>query len=129
MLFHVWKELVTWQFLEPIDPDSLTLVLDFLLLFGVNVRRQVFEAACLMKVLSKPELENHIILNELVLIMENFGVPDNLDFLDVNETNDDEEAVNGCASVNVEDNKSEDENDSGCKDSREGIFILLDSIS
>ena len=32
-----------------------------------------------MKVLAKPELDNHIILNELVLIMENFGVHDNLD--------------------------------------------------
>lgn len=34
------------------------------------------EAACLMRVLAKPELDNAIILNELVLIMENFGVPD-----------------------------------------------------
>ena len=33
----------------------------------------------MMKVLAKPELDNHIILNELVLIMENFGVHDNLD--------------------------------------------------
>jgi hypothetical protein len=33
------------------------------------------EAACLMKVLAKPELENAIILNEFVLIMENFGIP------------------------------------------------------
>ena len=33
------------------------------------------EAACLMKVLSKPELDNSIILNEFVLIMENFGIP------------------------------------------------------
>ena len=33
------------------------------------------EAACLMKVLAKPELENSVILNEFVLIMENFGVP------------------------------------------------------
>ena len=33
------------------------------------------EAACLMKVLAKPELENSIILNEFVLIMENFGIP------------------------------------------------------
>ena len=40
---------------------------------------QEVEAACLMKVLAKPELDNHIILNELVLIMENFGVHDNLD--------------------------------------------------
>lgn len=29
-----------------------------------------------MRVLAKPELENAIILNELVLIMENFGVAD-----------------------------------------------------
>ena len=33
------------------------------------------EAACLMRVLAKPELENMIILNEFALIMENFGVP------------------------------------------------------
>jgi hypothetical protein len=33
------------------------------------------EAACLMKVLAKPELDNAIILNEFVLIMENFGIP------------------------------------------------------
>lgn len=35
------------------------------------------EAACLLRVLTKPELESAIILNELVLIMENFGVIDN----------------------------------------------------
>ena len=28
-----------------------------------------------MKVLAKPELENSVILNEFVLIMENFGIP------------------------------------------------------
>lgn len=33
------------------------------------------EAACLMKVLAKPELDNSVILNEFVLIMENFGIP------------------------------------------------------
>ena len=33
------------------------------------------EIACLMKVLAKPELDGAIILNEFVLIMENFGVP------------------------------------------------------
>lgn len=33
------------------------------------------EAACLMRVLAKPELGNAIILNEFALIMENFGVP------------------------------------------------------
>lgn len=33
------------------------------------------EIACMMRVLSKPELGNAIILNEFALIMENFGVP------------------------------------------------------
>lgn len=33
------------------------------------------EAACLMRVLAKPELDNSVILNEFALIMENFGVP------------------------------------------------------
>jgi hypothetical protein len=33
------------------------------------------EAACLMKVLAKPELDNSVILNEFILIMENFGIP------------------------------------------------------
>jgi hypothetical protein len=33
------------------------------------------EAACLMKVLAKPELDNVVILNEFILIMENFGIP------------------------------------------------------
>lgn len=28
-----------------------------------------------MKVLAKPELDNAVILNEFVLIMENFGIP------------------------------------------------------
>lgn len=37
------------------------------------------EAACLLRVLTKPELESAIILNELILIMENFGVIDNYD--------------------------------------------------
>jgi len=33
------------------------------------------EITCLMKVLAKPELDEAVILNEFVLIMENFGVP------------------------------------------------------
>ncbi len=28
-----------------------------------------------MKVLAKPELDNVVILNEFILIMENFGIP------------------------------------------------------
>jgi hypothetical protein len=45
------------------------------------------EAACLLRVLTKAELENAIILNELILIMENFGVIDNYDE-DEEEEND-----------------------------------------
>ena len=37
---------------------------------------QEFEVACLMRVLAKPELDSAIILNEFIMIMENFGVPD-----------------------------------------------------
>lgn len=37
---------------------------------------QDFEIACLMRVLAKPELDNAVILNEFVMIMENFGVND-----------------------------------------------------
>ena len=49
---------------------------------------QEVEAACLMKVLAKPELENHIILNELALIMENFGVQDNHDQIEGEDDDD-----------------------------------------
>ena len=33
------------------------------------------EVACLMRVLSKPELDHAILLNELILVLENFGIP------------------------------------------------------
>ena len=46
---------------------------------------QEFEVACLMRVLAKPELDNAVILNEFVMIMENFGVMDHMD----DEDNDD----------------------------------------
>ena len=32
------------------------------------------EVACLMRVLTKPNLENAILLKELMIIMENFGI-------------------------------------------------------
>jgi len=51
------------------------------------------EAACLLRVLAKPELENAIILNELVMIMENFGVMD--EFEDEDELDDYERSSDG----------------------------------
>jgi hypothetical protein len=32
------------------------------------------EIACLMRVLSKPEIEHCIVISELVLVLENFGI-------------------------------------------------------
>lgn len=49
------------------------------------------EAACLLRVLTKPELDNAIILNELVLIMENFGVVDTFEDDDEDDYEPDEE--------------------------------------
>ena len=37
------------------------------------------EVACLMRVLTKPNLENAILLKELIVIMENFGIYDDED--------------------------------------------------
>jgi len=34
------------------------------------------EVACLMRVLTKPNLDNAILLKELQIIMENFGISD-----------------------------------------------------
>lgn len=32
------------------------------------------DVACLMRILTKPDLENAIMLSELIIIMENFGI-------------------------------------------------------
>ena len=40
---------------------------------GINDLEEV-EVACLMRVLTKPDLENAILLKELIVIMENFGI-------------------------------------------------------
>jgi len=55
------------------------------------------EAACLLRVLAKPELDNAIILNEFIMIMENFGVMDAYE-----DDDDDDDYI-----------KSEDETDGG----------------
>ena len=55
------------------------------------------EAACLLRVLAKPELDNAIILNEFIMIMENFGVIDNYEEDDDDDDyirSDDETATN-----------------------------------
>lgn len=64
------------------------------------------EAACLLRVLAKPELENAIILNEFIMIMENFGVMDNYE-----EDDDEDDYI-----------KSEDETENGGEESKSNIL-------
>lgn len=42
---------------------------------GITELEEV-EVACLMRVLTKADLENAILLRELIVIMENFGILD-----------------------------------------------------
>ena len=70
------------------------------------------EAACLMRVLSKPELDNAIILNELVLIMENFGVMDQMDEDDADDyIPDTETEVEKSIQEEIKDEKEETKKD------------------
>jgi len=77
------REIFTKYAVPEMLPESKT-VLELLIpsAFFEAVRTELkikelsdLEAACLMRVLAKPELGNAIILNEFALIMENFGVP------------------------------------------------------
>ena len=62
---------------------------------------QEFEVACLMRVLAKPELDSSVILNEFIMIMENFGVPDQEDSVD-DYIPDTEQSVHSVAENNEE---------------------------
>ena len=57
---------------------------------GVTDLEEV-EVACLMRVLTKADLENAILLRELIVIMDNFGIQDDNRGGEDNE-NDDGEA-------------------------------------
>lgn len=69
------------------------------------------EAACLLRVLAKPELDNAIILNEFTMIMENFGVMDGYgdddDDIDDYIRSDDESEASKSKLVTDEDKKKE----------------------
>lgn len=78
------------------------------------------EAACLLRVLAKPELENAIILNEFIMIMENFGVIDNYeddDDIDDYVRSDDEDSKIGSESVNGQATNDKEKSDEDKKDS------------
>ena len=57
--------------MQVIEPEVF---LDVMEQMGIGEISQL-EVACLFRVLSKPELEHRIVLQELMLVMENFGVP------------------------------------------------------
>lgn len=65
---------------EEIEDMELELLSPIGFLEGIKelgvVDLEEVEVACLMRVLTKPNLENAILLKELVVIMENFGIYD-----------------------------------------------------
>lgn len=68
------------------------------------------EAACLLRVLAKPELDNAIILNEFIMIMENFGVvdayEDDDDDDDYIRTEDEQSTILTDSKANLKDDKT-----------------------
>jgi hypothetical protein len=66
------KEDLEGQILELLSPIGF---LEGIKDLGVTELEEV-EVACLMRVLTKPDLENAILLRELTVIMENFGIKD-----------------------------------------------------
>ena len=70
--FVVREELEEGQFVELLSPVGF---LEGVKALGLTDLAEV-EVACLMRVLTKADLENAILVKELVLIMENFGILD-----------------------------------------------------
>jgi hypothetical protein len=60
------------QFIELLSPIGF---LEGIKDLGITDFEEI-QVACLMRVLTKPELENAIMLKELIVIMENFGIED-----------------------------------------------------
>ena len=67
---YILKETLEEQTIELLSPIGF---LEGLKELGLTELEEV-EVACLMRVLTKPELENAILLKELAVIMENFGI-------------------------------------------------------
>ena len=66
------EEFEEGQFVELLSPIGF---LEGIKDLGITEFEEI-EVACLMRVLTKPELENAIMLRELIVIMENFGIYD-----------------------------------------------------
>lgn len=96
--FSIPEQFPDGSILELMSPISF---LEGIKEMGLNDLSEM-EAACLLRVLTKPELDSAIILNELILIMENFGVIDNFDDDDEDDYEPDEEEEEGKEKANEE---------------------------
>ena len=60
------------------QPEEIELISPIGFLEGVKAlgisNLEEIDVACLMRILTKPDLENAILLSELIVIMENFGI-------------------------------------------------------
>jgi hypothetical protein len=76
----VRKAFMTYIIKEEIEGMDLELLSPIGFLEGIKnlgvVDLEEIEVVCLMRVLTKPNLENAILLKELIVIMENFGIYD-----------------------------------------------------
>jgi hypothetical protein len=67
---------------DGVDGDFIELLTPIGFLEGIKdlgiTDLEEVEVACLMRVLTKQDLENAILLRELIVIMDNFGIKDDL---------------------------------------------------
>eukprot|EP00347_Sterkiella_histriomuscorum_P007882 403347201 len=70
--YIIKEEFDEGQFIELLSPVGF---LEGIKELGITDFEEI-QVACLMRVLTKPELENAIMVKELIVIMENFGIQD-----------------------------------------------------
>ena len=67
---HIVREMDDGQEIELLSPMGF---LEGIKSLGINDLEEI-DVACLMRILTKPDIENAILLQELIIIMENFGI-------------------------------------------------------
>ena len=67
---HIVKETEEGQEIELLSPMGF---LEGVKALGISDLEEI-DVACLMRILTKPDIENAILLQELIIIMENFGI-------------------------------------------------------
>jgi hypothetical protein len=75
---HISKEVAQTEGSDGGAEEEIELITPMGFLEGVKqlgiTDLQEIDVACLMRILTKPDLENAILLQELIIIMENFGI-------------------------------------------------------